>query len=126
MPIAARTALFLALAAAMLPRPSQASEPLWRQLMPRKNVEADPRGDYTLAERNGPWLIMAASFSGEGAEEDARALVLELRKRFNLPAYYYAITCSIESRPSSPMCSRSAKKKPIRKAWLRCGSSIAT
>jgi hypothetical protein len=60
--------------------------------MPRRNVEADPRGDYTLTERNGPWLIMAASFNGEGAEEDARALVLELRKRFNLPAYYYAMT----------------------------------
>jgi hypothetical protein len=60
--------------------------------MPRKNVAADPRADYTLTEQNGPWLIMAASFSGEGAEEDARKLVLEMRERFNLPAYYYAMT----------------------------------
>jgi hypothetical protein len=71
------------------------AEPLWRQIMPRKKVEADPNADYTLAERNGPWLIMAASFNGEAGEAEARALVLELRQRYNLPAYYYAMTFKI-------------------------------
>jgi hypothetical protein len=75
---------------------SVAGEPLWRQLMPRKRVEADPRGDYTLTEQSGAWLIMASSFTGPGAEEDARALVLELRERFNLPAYHYAMTFQLE------------------------------
>ena len=56
---------------------------------------ADPNGDYTLTEQNGPWLIMAASFNGEGGEAEARALVLELRQRFNLPAFYYAMTFKI-------------------------------
>jgi hypothetical protein len=63
--------------------------------MPRKKVEADPNGDYTLTEQNGPWLIMAASFNGDTAEADARQLVLELRQRYNLPAFYYAMTFKI-------------------------------
>ncbi len=79
-----------------LPGATPAAEPLWRQLMPRKNVDADPRGDYTLGETNGPWLIMAASFTGEEGEGDARKLVLELRQRFNLPAYYYAMTFKLD------------------------------
>jgi hypothetical protein len=69
-----------------------AGESLWRQLAPKKRVDADPKADYTLTERNGPWLIMAASFHGEEGERDARELVLELRGKFNLTAYYYAMT----------------------------------
>ena len=42
-----------------------------------------------LTENNGPYLIMAYSFSGEGAEKQAQELVLELRKRYKLPAYIY-------------------------------------
>lgn len=72
-----------------------AAEPLWRQLMPRKNVAADPNGDYTLTADNGPWLIMACSFNGEGGEQQARSLALELRQRYNLPAFYYAMTFKI-------------------------------
>jgi hypothetical protein len=71
------------------------AEPLWRQLMPRKKVEANPDGDYRLTEQNGPWLIMAASFNGEGGESEARALVQELRQRYNLPAYYHGMTFKI-------------------------------
>lgn len=74
---------------------SHAAEPLWRQIMPRKKVAADADADYTLTEQNGPWLIMAASFNGERGEADAKALVLELRERFNLPAYYYGMTFKI-------------------------------
>ncbi len=56
-------------------------------LIPFKHVEADPNKIYTLREEHGPWMIMAASFAGEGAERQAHDLVLELRKRFKLPAY---------------------------------------
>ena len=34
-------------------------------------------------------MIMACSFSGDGAEKQAQELVLELRKRYKLPAYIY-------------------------------------
>jgi hypothetical protein len=93
----------LALAAAFVLPPiaayqSHAAEPFWRQVMPRKRVEADPNADYTLVEKNGPWLIMAASFSGDSGEQEARDLVRELRGDFNLPAYYYAMTFQIEEK----------------------------
>jgi hypothetical protein len=52
-------------------------------------VEADPNKTYLLTPENGPWLIMACSFSGERAEQQARELVLELRQRYKLPAYMY-------------------------------------
>lgn len=62
----------------------------WRQLVPfGGRVEADPRKPYSLTEEHGPWLILASSFSGEGAEQQAHELVLELRRRYNLPAFVH-------------------------------------
>jgi hypothetical protein len=52
-------------------------------------VEADPNKTYTLAEENGPWLIMACSFHGDEARQQANDLAYELRKRYKLPAYVY-------------------------------------
>ena len=63
--------------------------PPWGDLISLKNVDADPKKAYTLTEENGPWMIVAASFSGEGSEQQANDLVLELRKRYKLPAYVY-------------------------------------
>ncbi len=59
------------------------------QLLSLRRVEADPDKSYRVTEDNGPWMIMACSFSGDGAEQQARELVLELRKRYKLPAYVY-------------------------------------
>jgi hypothetical protein len=61
--------------------------PPWAKLLTFDRVEADPDKSYPLSEDNGPWMIVACSFSGEGAEEQARELVYELRKRYKLPAY---------------------------------------
>lgn len=69
----------------------QAANP-WDSLLTLKRVEADPEKSYGLSEDNGPWMIMACSFSGEIAQEQARELVLELRKRYKLPAYSYEKT----------------------------------
>ena len=68
------------------------ADPLWRMLTPVKKVSADPGASYQVTEQNGPWHVMAATFSGEEAEEQARELVLELRKQYNLPAYLHAMT----------------------------------
>ena len=54
--------------------------PPWKKLVPFRSVEADPNKQYWLTEDQGPWMIMATSFAGPGAEEQAHALVLELRK----------------------------------------------
>jgi hypothetical protein len=54
-----------------------------------RRVAADPNQAYELTEAAGPWMILAASFGGEEGEAQARELVLELRKDFNLPAYLH-------------------------------------
>jgi hypothetical protein len=47
---------------------------------------ADP---YALTQDSGPWLIVAASFSGNGAEKQAHDLATELRDSFHLHAYVH-------------------------------------
>ncbi len=64
------------------------ANPLER-LFTLNRVEADPQKVYELTPQNGPWMIMACSFSGPQAMEEAQALVLELRSRYKLPAYLY-------------------------------------
>jgi hypothetical protein len=63
--------------------------PPWENLLTFKRVEADPEKSYRLTRDNGPGLIIASTFSGEGADEQARELVLELRRRYKLPAYVH-------------------------------------
>jgi hypothetical protein len=98
-----------------------AAEPFWRQVMARKRVAADANADYTLTDGNGPWLIMAASFSGDQGEAEARALVQELRGKFNLPAFYYAMTFQLDDeRPGRGLDNYGA---PIRRRYQR-GSQV--
>ncbi|MFM8893683.1 MAG: hypothetical protein ACKOTB_19090, partial [Planctomycetia bacterium] len=47
----------------------------------------DPKAMFPLAEADGPWLVLATTFRGEGAREDARRLVQELRGAHKLKAY---------------------------------------
>ncbi len=66
---------------------SPAAAAPWNNLFTR--VEADPHKDYKLTANQGPWMIMAASFSGDGADQQARDLVLELRRKHKINAYVY-------------------------------------
>jgi hypothetical protein len=50
-------------------------------------AEADQQAMHPLAERDGPWLVLATTFRGEAAREDARKLAQELRARHRLRAY---------------------------------------
>jgi hypothetical protein len=100
---------------------ASAAEGFWRQAMPQKRVSADPDADYALAENNGPWLIMAASFNGATGEQEARELVHELRSQFNLPAYYYGMQFKLEDeRPGRGVDDYGA---PIRRRYQR-GSQV--
>lgn len=56
-------------------------------LFPFSKVDADPNKDYKLTEDDGPWLILACTFRGAGAESQAKRLVYELRKHSQLEAY---------------------------------------
>ncbi|HVX16068.1 MAG TPA: hypothetical protein VHC22_33090 [Pirellulales bacterium] len=77
-------ALFLTMAV----RPAAGSPP-WQKVALFKQVEADPDKTYTLTDQHGPWVIMAQTFSGDEAEEQADELVLELRSKYKLRAYRY-------------------------------------
>ena len=61
----------------------------WDNLVSLRPVDANPDQTYPVTENNGPWMIMACSFSGDGAEKQAKELVYELRKRYKLPAYIH-------------------------------------
>jgi hypothetical protein len=63
--------------------------PPWGNLISLHSVDANPDDAYSLTDQNGPWLVMACSFSGEGGEKQAQQLAYELRKRYKLPAYTY-------------------------------------
>lgn len=66
-----------------------AAAPPWTKMVLFKHLEAKENEMYSITDQNGPWTIMAATFTGEGAEEQARALLYELRKSYKLPAYTY-------------------------------------
>ena len=51
----------------------------WNKLVLFKHLSADPTQEYPIADTNGPWMIMAATFSGDGAEQQAKKLIHELR-----------------------------------------------
>ena len=80
--------VLIALVILAAPRPLPAAPP-WNKLVVFKHLETDPKEMYAIDEDNGPWMIMAATFSGEGAEDQARQLIHELRSEFKLPAYSY-------------------------------------
>jgi hypothetical protein len=46
-------------------------------------------GDYSLTQESGPWLIVAASFSGQGAAKQAQDLARELHQRHRLRTYLH-------------------------------------
>jgi hypothetical protein len=52
-------------------------------------VEADPNKLYPITLDVGPWVISAASYMGPNARQLAREVVFQLRRRDNLPAYFY-------------------------------------
>ncbi|PHR97071.1 MAG: hypothetical protein COA78_28005 [Blastopirellula sp.] len=68
---------------------SSLAVPPWLKLMPFQKIEADANKKYQLTEENGPWMILATSFSGVGADQDAHDLVIELRKDYGLEAYTF-------------------------------------
>ncbi len=82
--------LVVTMGATLAAQPAVAQGPLQR-LNLFKRVPADPQADYALTESHGPWLIMAATFSGDGAEAQARELILEIRRDLKLEAYLHRI-----------------------------------
>jgi len=78
----------LALAVGIINTSARAAAP-WDSLVPFRKTNVDPNSMYPVAESNGPYMIMATTFQGDNARDQARKLVYELRARFRLPAYTY-------------------------------------
>lgn len=62
---------------------------LLRRFRPVERVEADPQATYNLRQEHGPWLIMAATFTGDGAERQARQVAIELREQLNVKSFVH-------------------------------------
>lgn len=56
---------------------------------PAATSSSDPVASLALTQNSGPWLIMATTFSGDGAEEQARQLCLELRHALGKNVYLH-------------------------------------
>jgi hypothetical protein len=59
------------------------------QIFAAPRVEADPNKMYPITPEAGPYVVCAASWMGQYARELARQTVYELRRRDNLPAYFF-------------------------------------
>ncbi len=66
---------------------STAAHAQWSSLLPFEHVESNANKSYNLTEKNGPWLILAMSFDGPNAQQEAQKLAVELRQRYKLRAY---------------------------------------
>ena len=86
-----RTSLRLPLVAALAltgaAGPARAQQSGWLPASWFAPADADAKAMYPLAEKDGPWLVLAATFRGAAAREDARRLVQELRRTNKIPAY---------------------------------------
>ncbi len=73
----------------------------WSNLLTINHVEADPGKDYRLKEEQGPWIIMACSFSGPTGEKQAHELALELRQRYRMEAFVHHMDFKLDDPNSS-------------------------
>jgi hypothetical protein len=81
--LVAATALF-----ALVARPGVArAQSGWLPTSWFSGERNDPQAMFPLAENDGPWLVLATTFRGEAARDEARALVQELRTRYRLEAF---------------------------------------
>ncbi len=92
---------------------------LWKQFVPTPREQPVVSEDLSLSEDSGPWLVMASSFSGNGAETQARELAMELRQRHGLPAYLHDMSFNYtEEKPGRGLDQYGA---PIRRRYQREG-----
>jgi hypothetical protein len=66
-----------------------ASAQIWKHLMPVSYNQEVRQTDHRLAQDDGPWLIMVASFDGGSAADEAAKLANELSERHHLKSYVH-------------------------------------
>ncbi|MCA9239386.1 MAG: hypothetical protein KDA37_04265 [Planctomycetales bacterium] len=94
---------------------------LFSRFRPVDRVSSDSAADYTLTQQNGPWLIMAATFTGEGAQQQAQNLAVELRQKMNVSAYIHDLKMDLSTENVGRGVDRYGNKKQMK---YQKGSSI--
>jgi len=94
-PISLKTMLFVATGSFLLIQ--LLAVDLYAQRFPFGRANASDGANLKLTENAGPWLIMVASFSGEGGEQQAKRLAAELQTRHKLKVYTHAQEFNFES-----------------------------
>lgn len=105
-------AICLTMIVGLVSSPQPAAGQSVLKLFRSKKVDANPEVNYVLTEVEGPWLILAETFTGPTGEQRAKQLVLELRREFEMPAWYYKEKFDF-SRPDFTL---GADQKPLRYA----------
>ena len=90
---------------------------IWRHFMPTSHDEPTARGGYSLTQESGPWLIVAASFSGQGATKQAGDLAKELRDGHRLQAYLHEM--NFDFGDESPGRGLDEYGAPVRRRYQR-------
>lgn len=90
---------------------------LWKHFAPMSRSAPNRAGDDKLTQDNGPWMILAATFNGNGADEQARALVDEFRQRYRMTAYAHEV--SFDYAEKSPGRGVDEYGAPIRRRYQR-------
>src|SRR5262245_66519178 len=93
---------------------------LWKHFVPSARPAPNRAGGDKLTQENGPWMILAATFTGDGADEQARALVDEFRQRYRMTAYAHEASFDY-SEKKSPGRGVDEYGAPIRRRYQRGG-----
>jgi hypothetical protein len=92
-----------------------ADKPAFLKMFSREPaIEADDSKSYELREEDGPWMILASTFVGEGSKQRAERLALEIRKELGMPAFIYRekfdFTGTIDRDPRTSRATRYANR----------------
>jgi hypothetical protein len=91
-------------------------------------VDADPNKLYPITPDVGPWVICAASYTGPDARELARQTIYQLRRRDNMPAYFFDYSAEERRQMESYLQDLQRPELQRRKAHVRvqdqCGVLI--
>src|SRR5262245_44745720 len=91
---------------------------LWKHFVPMSRSAPTRTSDERLTQDNGPWMILAATFTGDGADEQARALVDEFWQRYRMTAYAHEASFDY-SEKKSPGRGVDEYGAPIRRRYQR-------
>lgn len=91
----------------------RAENPFDYLFFPFQKVDADPAKRYVITQEQGPWMVMATSFRGSGAEKQAHDLILELRKEYKLEAFMHRKSYDFSNKVEGRGIDRYGKPKQM-------------